>query len=210
MGKTEYVTITIPEQVLVKIYGSVIGQIAIIESESRYKQLLAGCRLREQGYRHYAEYLDPEISEQMESWCSGRSTYIKADEFDLYVKCASPHHFFGCKAFGHTVGEVYVVDGKTVITAVHNGRRMVIYKGVKNVFNDVTEGQRLDGFALISWELMLGDGGEYDRYRIRFLYEGISGFVTVTPDGDVVDAVYNLGKTVEARVDKIETVSPPL
>jgi len=195
MGRgIDYITVVIPKRVLVKIYDSVIGQIAVVESDSQYEQLQAGCRLRERGFRLYSEYLYPEVSEQIEAWCSGRPVYIKGDEFDLYVACKKPHPVFGCKVVGHIWGHAYLQGDNVVIGAALNGKSITIYNGVKNIFGETPKGEPL-GEALISWTLTQNEKGEYDRYLIDFMVSQkmgryVAGLMTVLSNGDVVEMYY--------------------
>jgi len=198
MGKgIDYITVVVPKNVLVKIYDSVIGKIAVVESGSRYEQLQAGCHLRQRGFKLYLEYLNPELNKQMEDWCSGHPAYLEAEELDLYVKCEESHPVFGCKIIGHIEG--YALqdgDGKVVLTAEVNNRTITIHNGVKNIFAESPKGKAIEGKALISWSLTQNEKGEYDRYFVDFLHfdnktkRRVVGFVTVLANGDVVEMHY--------------------
>jgi len=195
-AKTEYVTVVVPDSVLVSIYNSVIGKIVKVECESRLKQLLVGCQLRKQGFKLYSEYLNPELSEQVEEWCSGRPAYLNADEFDLYIRCEKPHPVFGCKIVGHVEGRALQTNGKLVLTAELNNRTITIHGGVKNIFAESPKGKAIEGRTLISWSLTQNEKGEYDRYFVDFLYfdnktkRRVVGFATVLANGDVVEMHY--------------------
>jgi len=150
--------------------------------------------LRQKGFRLYLEYLNPELSEEIEKWCSGRPVYLNADEFDLYVKCEKPHPMFGCKVIGHVEGYALQTNGKLVLTAELNNKMIVIYDGVRNIFAEPPKGETVDGNVLISWSLE-NEGGSYDRYLVDFLYfnrakRRVVGNAVVLPNGDVLEMYY--------------------
>jgi len=196
MGR-DYVSVPVVDHILVAVYDSVIGKIGIISPEvPRHKQMSAGCHLRKFGFRHYLEPLYDEVSRQFDEWCEGRPAYVKAEEFDMYIKCEEPHPVFGCKVIGHTVAQAYLLsDGRIAIAA--DG--IVIYSGAKNIFGRAPAGRPLEGLAMISWSIAKDEAGNYSRYVVDFFYyneeaqKRVSGFAEVDSGGNVISMIYNEG-----------------
>jgi len=192
--RKEYIQIV--KQIPVTIYDAVVGKIAVVESPSELEQALAGCKLRERGFRLYKEFIEKDVAEQMERFCRGDAARVDTDKFDLYVRCDKPHEAFGCIVIGSVNGRAYLYNGNIIIAAKLNDKYVVIGKDVKNVFSDsAPDGNPLDGYTLLTWSITQDGEGAYNHYIIHFLHESmrrnVNGFATITGSGDVLEMVLN-------------------